>query len=80
MPCFFPPQIDDTTGELLRKNMLDKYDEEIDGEKKKSFVIGQGGKYSAEEEAERERKKIKERLKMNAKKLESLVGKNKIFL
>ena len=33
-------EIDQETGELRRKNMLDKYDEELDGEKKKSFVIG----------------------------------------
>ena len=33
-------EIDEETGELRRKNMLDKYDEEIEGEKKKSFVIG----------------------------------------
>ena len=65
-------EVDELTGEVKRKNMLDKYDEEIEGLRKKAFVIGQEGKFSAEEERERERKKIKERLKLNARRLESL--------
>ena len=32
--------------------MLDKYDEEIDGETKKSFVIGNQGKFSEAEEVQ----------------------------
>ena len=45
-------EIDEETGELRKKNMLDKYDEEIDGETKKSFVIGNQGKFSEAEEVQ----------------------------
>ena len=56
-------EIDEETGELRRKNMLDKYDEELDGEtKKKSFVIGHQGTFNEEEEREFNRAKIREKL------------------
>ena len=55
-------EIDQVTGEIHTKNMLDKYDEEIDGEKKKSFVIGSQGTFSEEQERERARAKIREKL------------------
>ena len=55
-------EIDEVTGEIRTKNMLDKYDEEIDGEKKKSFVIGSQGKFSEEEEREKARAKIRAKL------------------
>ena len=45
---------------MKRKNMLDKYDEEIDGEQKKSFVIGDGGSFNEEERIKREREKVGE--------------------
>ena len=45
-------EIDEETGELRKKNMLDKYDEEIDGEAKKSFVIGNQGTFSEAEEVQ----------------------------
>ena len=33
-------EVDEITGEVKRKSMLDKYDEEIDGVKMDAFVIG----------------------------------------
>ena len=63
-------EVDELTGEIKKKNMLDKYDEEIDGEFKKSFTIGSAGQYSEEEEIRRERERIKAKLK--AKKAETL--------
>merc|ERR1711879_651895 len=40
----------DEDGMLKTKNMLEKYDEEIDGEKKESFTLGQRGSYDAAHE------------------------------
>lgn len=64
-------EVDELTGELKRKNMLDKYDEEIEGEQRTSFKIGQEGDYNEEEQIERQRQKIREKLNA-AKTLESL--------
>ena len=55
-------EIDEETGELRRKNMLDKYDEEIDGEQKKSFVIGNQGFFSEDQQKEMQKAKIREKL------------------
>jgi len=56
-------EIDEETGELRRKNMLDKYDEEIDGTvKKKSFTIGSSGTFNQDQEREMNRAKIREKL------------------
>ena len=41
-------EIDEETGEIRRKNMLDKYDEELEGEQKKSFIINNEGTFSEE--------------------------------
>jgi U4/U6.U5 tri-snRNP-associated protein 1 len=54
--------IDEVTGELVSKNMLDKYDEEIEGETKKSFEIGKAGTYSEEKENELARARVREKL------------------
>lgn len=40
----------DEYGMLKQKEILDKYDEEIHGQKKESFEIGGGGRYNAEHE------------------------------
>ena len=64
-------EIDEETGELRRKNMLDKYDEELEGQKKKAFTIGNQGTYSEEQEREMARAKIRE--KLANKSVESLV-------
>ncbi|KAK7104097.1 U4/U6.U5 tri-snRNP-associated protein 1-like [Littorina saxatilis] len=45
----------DEYGMLKAKDVLDKYDEEIHGEKRESFVLGSGGKYDAEQERNMER-------------------------
>eukprot|EP00096_Caligus_rogercresseyi_P006879 TRINITY_DN2385_c0_g1_i1.p1 TRINITY_DN2385_c0_g1~~TRINITY_DN2385_c0_g1_i1.p1 ORF type:complete len:865 (+),score=360.53 TRINITY_DN2385_c0_g1_i1:3-2597(+) len=58
--------IDEATGELKKKNLLDKYDEEIDGEVKKSFSLGSEGR--AEDKREKER--IRDRLNKNRVSLE----------
>ena len=50
------------TGEMEKKNLLYKYDEELEGEKKKSFTLGQGGAFSQEEEARRKREEIRAKL------------------
>ena len=42
--------------------MLDKYDSEIDGESKQSFVIGSRGTFNEEQEREIARAKIREKL------------------
>ena len=64
-------EIDQETGELRRKNMLDKYDEELDGEKKKSFVIGHQGTFNEDEERELNRARIRSKLaKKNVETLE----------
>jgi len=55
-------EIDQVTGELRRKNMLDKYDTEIDGESKQSFVIGSHGTFNEEQERENARAKIRAKL------------------
>ena len=54
--------VDDVTGEMETKNILYKYDEEIDGIKKKSFVIGQGGSYNQDEADRRRREEIRRKL------------------
>ena len=64
-------EVDQETGELRRKNMLDKYDEELDGEKKKSFVIGAQGTFNEDEERELNRARIRQKLaKKNVESLE----------
>ena len=64
-------EIDQETGELRRKNMLDKYDEELDGEKKKSFVIGHQGTFNEDKERELNRARIRNKLaKKNVESLE----------
>ena len=64
-------EIDEETGELRRKNMLDKYDEEIDGEQKKSFTIGNQGTFSEAEEIQKKRDQIRQKLaKRNVESLE----------
>merc|ERR1711971_257198 len=57
-------EIDQETGEIRRKGMLDKYNDGIDGETatKKSFVISSQGTFSEEEQRERARAKIREKL------------------
>jgi hypothetical protein len=35
---------------LKEKEILSKYDEEIDGEKRKTFELGSGGKYANDED------------------------------
>lgn len=55
-------EIDEETGELRRKNMLDKYDEEIDGEKKQSFTIGDSGVFNQDQQREINRAKIRQKL------------------
>ena len=54
--------VDDVTGEIETKNILYKYDEEIDGIKKKSFMIGQGGSYNQDEADKRRREEIRKKL------------------
>ena len=54
--------VDMDTGEMEKKNLLYKYDEELEGEKKKSFTLGQGGAFSQEEEARRKREEIRAKL------------------
>ena len=54
--------VDEVTGEMSKKNILYKYDEEIDGVQKKSIVIGQGGVYNQDEEDKRRRDEIRKRL------------------
>ena len=46
-------------GEVKRKNMLDKYDEEIDGAKMDEFKIGASGEYNEEEEVKKQKESIK---------------------
>ncbi|XP_040567590.1 U4/U6.U5 tri-snRNP-associated protein 1 [Lepeophtheirus salmonis] len=54
--------VDDETGELKKKNLLDKYDEEIDGEAKKSFQIGSVNTLNRDKEKERIRDKLNKNL------------------
>merc|ERR1712223_362340 len=54
--------VDEVTGEMSKKNILYKYDEEIDGVKKKSIVIGEDGIYNQDEEDRRRRDEIRKRL------------------
>jgi U4/U6.U5 tri-snRNP-associated protein 1 len=63
-------EVDEFTGELKKRNMLDKYDEEVDGIKKDSFTIGKSGNFNEEEEKLKERERIKRKLK--SKRMESL--------
>lgn len=46
---------EDEYGMFKAKNLLSKYDEEIEGQKKKIFELGAGGKYSTEEDKNMER-------------------------
>ena len=55
----FQEEVDELTGEIRRKNMLDQYDEEMFGEQKSSFTIGRDGQFNEEEAKEKERQKIK---------------------
>lgn len=41
---------EDEYGTLKEKEILSKYDEEIDGEKRKTFELGSGGKYANDED------------------------------
>jgi U4/U6.U5 tri-snRNP-associated protein 1 len=54
--------VDDMTGEVRKKNMLAKYDEEIDGAQKSSFRIGDSGEYSEEAQLQRERDRVRQKL------------------
>lgn len=69
-------EVDEMNGETNRKNMLAKYDEEIEGEKKSSFALGQSGEYNEEEEKLRQREIIRKRL--NATVIESLQTQQKV--
>ena len=57
--------VDDVTGEIERKNILYKYDEEIDGVQKKTFVIGKDGQFNQEEEDMKRREEIRKKLHGN---------------
>ena len=50
------------TGDITKKSLLYKYDEEIDGEKKKAFTLGSTGGFSQEEEDKRKRDEIRAKL------------------
>lgn len=57
--------VDDVTGDIEKKDILYKYDEEIDGVKKKSFVIGKNGNYNQDEADRRRREDIRNKLHGN---------------
>ena len=57
--------VDDVTGEIEKKNILYKYDEEIDGVQKKTFVIGKDGQFNQEEEDRKRREEIRKKLHGN---------------
>ncbi|PVD26301.1 hypothetical protein C0Q70_13972 [Pomacea canaliculata] len=61
------PQFDEY-GMLKSKEVLDKYDEEIFGQKRESFVLGSGGKYDAEHE--RNMEKIRQQLRQQGQTLD----------
>lgn len=61
------PQFDEY-GMLKSKDVLDKYDEEIFGQKRESFVLGSGGKYDAEHE--RNMEKIRQQLRQQGQTLD----------
>lgn len=46
------------------KEVLEKYDEEIEGVKKKSFELGAGGKYS--DDSDRQMEKIRQQLRQQS--------------
>ena len=54
--------VDEVTGEIGKKDILHKYDEEIAGVKKKSIVIGEDGNYNQDEEDRKRRDEIRKRL------------------
>ncbi|KAJ8309186.1 hypothetical protein KUTeg_014060 [Tegillarca granosa] len=54
----------DEYGMMKMRNVLDKYDEEIDGTKKSSFELGSGGKYDTA--PERQMEKIREQLRQQS--------------
>lgn len=58
----------DEYGKVKQRGLLEKYDEEIDGEEKKSFVLGSGGTYDSTKE--NEVKKIQAKLKAQMVSLE----------
>lgn len=60
----------DENGQIASRPLLGKYDEEIDGGKKKSFTLGE----NADEERVRQRKLLEIKSKLNHKRLESLDG------
>ncbi|XP_013387929.1 U4/U6.U5 tri-snRNP-associated protein 1 [Lingula anatina] len=57
----------DEYGMLKTSNILDKYDEEIDGEKRDAFTLGSGGKYDGEHEKNME--KIRAQLRQQGQSL-----------
>ncbi|XP_023931823.1 U4/U6.U5 tri-snRNP-associated protein 1 [Lingula anatina] len=57
----------DEYGMLKTTNILDKYDEEIDGEKRDAFTLGSGGKYDGEHEKNME--KIRAQLRQQGQSL-----------
>jgi U4/U6.U5 tri-snRNP-associated protein 1 len=59
----------DEMGMLKEKKILSKYDEEIEGVKKESMMLGYHGSYNAEEE--RERRLVQQRLSSGAVSLET---------
>ncbi|XP_033733717.1 U4/U6.U5 tri-snRNP-associated protein 1-like [Pecten maximus] len=54
----------DEYGMFKPVNVLEKYDEEIDGEKKKTFTLESGGKYNTEQD--RQMEKIREQLQQQS--------------
>merc|ERR1711974_279427 len=54
--------VDQDTGDITKKSLLYKYDEEIDGEKRKAFTLGSTGGFSQEEEDKRKRDEIRAKL------------------
>ena len=57
--------VDNVTGEIEKKDILYKYDEEIGGVKKKSFVIGKDGQFNQDEADKKRREEIRKKLHGN---------------
>lgn len=58
---------EDEYGMFKAKEVLEKYDEEIEGVKKKSFELGAGGKYS--DDSDRQMEKIRQQLRQQSQTL-----------
>ena len=61
-------EVDELTGEIKKKSMLDKYDEE----EQDSFVIGQDGDFNEDEEKRKMQIRAKLKMKLANKNMESL--------